>query len=107
MKTKYFKKNVLEYFANYGPFTPEWEFRDNFSEQKEKHLKAVFPDMDGKTIYVRSKQEQTACFILSSLGISFRYEEPYEFQVADATHSQYRPDFSLYVTEQNGSLRRI
>lgn len=107
LKTKYFKKNVLEYFANYGPFTPEWEFRDNFSEQKEKHLKAVFPDMDGKTIYVRSKQEQTACFILSSLGISFRYEEPYEFQVADATHSQYRPDFSLYVTEQNGSLRRI
>lgn len=107
LKTKYFKRNVLEYFANYGPFTSEWEIRDNLSEQKEKYLKAVFPDMDGKTIYVRSKQEQTICFILSSLGISFRYEEPYEFQVADETHSQYRPDFSLYVTEQNGSLRRI
>ncbi|AID38012.1 helicase IV [Chlamydia muridarum str. Nigg] len=107
LKTKDFLKNVLKYFVFYDDCESERKIRDQLSEQKKPFLKAVFPDMDGKTIYVRSKQEQTTCFILSSLGISFRYEEPYEFQVADETHSQYRPDFSLYVTAQNGSLRRI
>jgi len=82
------------------------ERREYLAEQKKIQLKAVFPDMDGKAIYVRSEQERKICFVLSSLGVSFRYEEPYEHPVADEMHSQYRPDFSIYY-EQNGKNKRI
>ena len=75
-------------------------------EQKDVRLKAMVPDMDGKQIYVRSEQEQKICFVLSSLGVQFRYEEPYEHPVADAMHSQYRPDFSIYF-ERDGKPQRL
>ena len=106
-----FKKSVVEYFIDYQTNEADWEQRKNerrekLSEQKNVQLKAMFPDMDGRTIYVRSEQEQKICFVLSSLGVQFRYEEPYEHQLADEMHSQYRPDFSIY-SEQKGVPKRI
>ena len=106
-----FKKSVVEYFIDYQTNEADWEKRKNkrreqLAEQKNMQLKAMFPDMDGKTIYVKSEQEQKICFVLSSLGVKFRYEEPYEYKLADETHSQYRPDFSIYF-EQGGVTKRI
>ena len=106
-----FKKSVVEYFIDYQINEADWEQRKNerrekLSEQKNVQLKAMFPDMDGRTIYVKSEQEQKICFALSSLGVKFRYEEPYEHQLADEMHSQYRPDFSIYF-EQGGVTKRI
>lgn len=106
-----FKKSVVEYFIDYQINEADWEQRKNerrekLSEQKNVQLKAMFPDMDGRAIYVRSKQEQKICFVLSSLGVQFRYEEPYEHQLADEMHSQYHPDFSIYF-EQKGVTKRI
>lgn len=106
-----FKKCIIQYFADYQTNEADWEIRKNerrelLSEQKNGQLKAMFPDMDGNTICVRSEQEQKICFALSSLGIKFRYEEPYEYTLADEMHSQYCPDFSIYY-EQNGVTKRI
>ncbi len=106
-----FKKSIVEYFSDYQTNEADWEQRKNekreqLSEQKSVRLKAMFPDMDGRTIYVRSEQEQKICFVLSSLGVKFRYEEPYEHQLADEMHSQYRPDFSIYF-KQGGVTKRI
>ncbi len=106
-----FKKNIVEYFIDYQTNEADWEQRNNerreqLSEQKNVQLKAMFPDMDGRAIYVRSEQEQKICFALSSLGVKFRYEEPYEHQLADEMHSQYRPDFSIYF-KQGGVTKRI
>ena len=106
-----FKKSIVEYFIDYQTNEADWEQRKNerreqLSEQKNVQLKAMFPDMDGRAIYVRSEQEQKICFVLSSLGVKFRYEEPYEHQLADEMHSQYRPDFSIYF-EQEGVTKRI
>ena len=106
-----FKKSIVEYFIDYQTNETDWEQRkgerrEQLSEQKNIQLKAMFPDMDGRTIYVRSEQEQKICFVLSSLGIKFRYEEPYEHQLADEMHSQYRPDFSIYF-EYGGVTKRI
>lgn len=106
-----FKKNIIEYFVDYQAQEEDWAHRKNkrrqqLSELKGVRLKAQFPDMDGKTIYVRSEQEQKLCFVLSSLGVRFRYEEPYEYPLADEMHSQYKPDFSIYF-EQDGKIRRI
>jgi len=106
-----FKKSVVEYFVDYQSQEEDWEHRkderrEHLSEQKNIRLKALFPDMDGKPIYVRSEQEQKICFALSSLGVRFRYEEPYEHSLADEFHSQYKPDFSIYY-EHKGKSKRI
>ena len=106
-----FKKSIVEYFVDYQVQEADWEHRKNerrqqLSELKEVRLKAQFPDMNGKTIYVRSEQEQKICFVLSSLGVKFRYEEPYEHPLADEMHSQYNPDFSIYF-ERDGKTKRI
>lgn len=106
-----FKKSIVEYFVDCQMNEADWEQRKNerreqLSEQKNVQLKAMFPDMDGRAIYVRSEQEQKICFALSSLGVKFRYEEPYEHQLADEMHSQYRPDYSIYF-EQGGVTKRI
>ncbi|WP_368110089.1 UvrD-helicase domain-containing protein [Bacteroides salyersiae] len=106
-----FKKSIMEYFVDYQINEADWEKRKNerreqLSEQKKIQLKAMFPDMDGRTVYVKSEQEQKICFVLSSLGVKFRYEEPYEHQLADEMHSQYFPDFSIYF-EQGGVTKRI
>jgi uvrD/REP helicase family protein len=112
---KKFNRSIVEYFIDYqiqnDQNEEEWEKRKEdrkrlLSEQKEARFKAILPDMDGNTIYVRSIQEQKICFVLSSLGVRFRYEEPYEFNVADEMHSQYRPDFSIYF-ESEGNAKRI
>ena len=111
LKDNVFKQSVINYFTDYQTDEADWEKvknerRRQLSEQKRPQIKAVLPDMDGNVIYVRSKEEQKICFILSSLGVKFRYEESYEHQLSDETHSQYRPDFSIYFN-QNGTTKRI
>lgn len=106
-----FRNHAVEYFVDYQASEADWEKRKNerrqqLSEQKDVRLKTLLPDMDGKSIYVRSEQEQKICFVLSSLGVKFRYEEPYEHPVADAMHSQYKPDFSIYF-ERDGKSKRL
>lgn len=111
LNDKKFKKSVIEYFIDYQTPEKEWEKRKNerrqqLSDLKNMRLKALLPDMDGNAVYVRSEQEQKICFVLSSLGVKYRYEEPYEHSLADEMHSQYKPDFSIYF-EQGGKTRRI
>ena len=111
LKDDDFRKSVFRYFIDYQDDEADWEKRKNerrqdLAAQKVTRLKAMLPDMDGNDIYVKSVQEQKLCFVLSSLGVKFRYEEQYEHKVADETHSQYKPDFSIYY-ESHGQLKRI
>ena len=111
LKESWFQKSVVEYFVDYQAQEADWEQRKNerreqLSEQKKVQLKALFPNMDGKTVWVKSQQEQKICFVLSSLGVKFRYEEPYEHPLADEMHSQYRPDFSIHF-ERDGKPHRV
>ena len=111
LKTEDFRKSVFRYFIDFQDDEADWEKRKNerrqdLAAQKVTRLKAMLPDMDGNDIYVKSIQEQKLCFVLSSLGVMFRYEEQYEHRVADETHSQYKPDFSIYY-ESHGQLKRI
>lgn len=111
LSEKRFQETIVEYFVDYQAQQEEWEKnkqerRDELAEKKIVLLKALLPDMDGNNIYVKSEQEQKICFVLSSLGVKFRYEEPYEHQVADEMHSQYKPDFSIHY-EKDGQKKRI
>lgn len=111
LENKKFRKAIVEYFIDFQIQEEEWERqkserRQELAELKQTRLKALLPDMDGNTIFVKSEQEQKICFALSSLGVKFRYEEPYQHQVADEMHSQYKPDFSIYY-EKGGTMQRI
>ena len=111
LSDKYFKEAIVEYFIDYQFEDSDWEkkkyeHQQNLAEQKNTRLKAMFPDMDGNTVFVKSEQEQKICFALSSLGINYRYEEPYEHKVADEMHAQYKPDFSIHY-EKGGKHHRI
>lgn len=108
---KDFQKSVVVYFGDFQTQDTEWERskderRQNLSEQKKGKIKALLPDMDGNAISVKSEQEQKICFALSSLGVKFRYEAPYEHQVSDDKHPQYKPDFSIYF-EKDGDMHRV
>ena len=111
IRYKHFQKSIIEYFFEYQDFESDREKQENekrrdLIKQRDNRLKAILPDMDGNVIYVKSKQEQKICLVLSSLGLQFRYEEPYEHTVANEMHSQYKPDFSIYY-EKNGRLHRV
>ena len=104
LKSRQFRKAIIRYFYDFQHEESkeeqmEAEERRRLSEAKSNRYRSPFPDMDGHIIYVRSRQEQKICSILASIGLNFRYEEPYEHQVADGTHSQYRPDFSIHYND--------
>lgn len=106
-----FQEAVLSYFVDYPNDESVWEQnkrkrQERLSEEKKIQQTVLFPDMDGHEIKVKSKQENKLCFILTALGVDFRYEEPYEHPVEDEMHTQYRPDFSIYYTK-NGKRHRL
>lgn len=111
LSDKRFQEAIVEYLIDFQVQQEDWEKRKQerrvyLSEQKSARIKALLPDMDGNDIFVKSEQEKKICFALSSLGVKFRYEEPYEHQVANEMHSQYKPDFSIHY-DKNGQSRRI
>lgn len=111
LKNKGFKEAVVEYLIDSQMYETDEERSkrealERLSDNKKVRLKAIFPDMDGRVVYVRSEQERKLCFLLSSLGVNFRYEEPYEYTLADETHAQYCPDFSIYF-EHAGKKCRV
>jgi DNA helicase-4 len=58
---------------------------------------------------VRSHGERLIANFLFLNGVDYRYEHPYEVNVADASHSQYRPDFyypSVGVWHEHWALDR-
>lgn len=106
-----FKKAFLVYFIDYQSVDSALEERlelkrEQLSTLKSGKIKALFPDMNGHPVYVRSEQEKKLCFVLTSLGVKFRYEEPYEHPVMDEYHCQYRPDFSIHY-EKDGKKGRV
>lgn len=106
-----FQEAVLSYFVDYPNDESLWEQnkrkrQERLSEEKKIQQTVLFADMDGHEIRVKSKEENKLCFILTALGMKFRYEEPYEHPVEDEMHTQYRPDFSVYYTK-NGKPHRL
>lgn len=109
IKESDFRQTVLKYFVDFSDFIEldsDEQSKRQWKIQTEESLKSMFPDMSGERVTVRSQQEKKVCLLLTTLGVSYRYEEPYEYDVADERHSQYRPDFSIHY-EVNGVKKRI
>ena len=80
---------------------------DYMQDRKKFGIQALFNDMKGRPIFCKSDEESRICDFLGSRGIDFLYEEPYEYQVSDANHRQYRPDFSIYIRQPDGKKLRV
>jgi len=74
-------------FAELGdePEEPDFDAYDSISRESR------YRTLSGAL--VRSKGERAIANFLFANGVNFEYERPYSVNVADATHSQYRPDF--------------
>ena len=101
---------INDYFNNYISATDEFEYssmKEYIQARVRIGHKAFFPDMDGRSIFTKSEQEKRICYYLSVNGVKFRYEQNYEVQTSDPQHRQYQPDFSIYFTAPDGSIKRI
>ena len=86
----------------------EYSSMQDYMEDRRKHgIQAYFKDMDGKPVFCKSDEESQICDFLGSRGIKFRYEEKYEINTVDADYRQYCPDFSIYIEQPNGQIKRI
>lgn len=86
----------------------EYSSIQDYMQDRQKHgIQAFFKDMDGKPVFCKSDEESKICDFLGSRGIKFRYEEKYEFNTVDAEYRQYYPDFSIYIDQPDGTLKRI
>lgn len=80
---------------------------EKFADRRKYGVQAPFKDMNGHIIYTKSEQEMMICTVLSILGVKFLYEEPYEYEMSDIEHHQYKPDFSIYYTDADGKKQRV
>lgn len=70
---------------------PLGEDEQNFDAWDAEGRKREFQTLKGEN--VKSQEERTIADWLHIHGIDYRYEHPYEIEVADASHGQYLPDF--------------
>lgn len=86
----------------------EYASMQDYMQDRQKHgIQAFFKDMDGRPVFCKSDEESKICDFLGSRGIKFRYEEKYEFNTVDAEYRQYCPDFSIYIDEADGKVKRV
>lgn len=82
--------------------------------RKATDRRTILPCMDGHVVFTKSEQERIIGDILAMNGVTYRYEENYEYNVATPEHQQYKPDFSIHytttetvtITEEDGSTQK-
>ena len=94
LKNKEFKEAVtyyLLYFLSLAKIPHQYATSQEFySDRMIYGRQAYFTDMDGGIIFTKSEQERRICHFLSTHGVKFRYEEPYEYAVATKQKQQYK-----------------
>lgn len=106
-----FKSAIVRYFSIYQNLTRfllEYQDSKAFFADRNKYGKmSPYRDMDGGVVFTKSEEERRITIFLHEQGVKFRYEQPYEFDVSDSNHSQMKPDFSLFFTDNDGQEKRV
>ena len=106
-----YKTTIIDYLnrSRYkGKSQFEFSSMEEYMQDRQKHgVQSFYNDMDGKPIFCKSDEESEICDFLGARGIKFRYEEKYEINTVDAQYRQYCPDFSIYITDNDGNTKRI
>ncbi|MCM1036208.1 MAG: UvrD-helicase domain-containing protein [Bacteroides sp.] len=79
---------------------------DYFADRKKYGIQAPYTDREGNVVFTRSEEERRICIYLAELGVEYMYEAPYEIPTYTREHRQYRPDFTLYVSDGAGGVSR-
>lgn len=96
-----FRKNLVDYmlFHMDDDMHPH-DFNnseDYYADRAANNPKTFVPDYYSIKS-TKSNQEKMIFHYLYSLGVTFKYESPYEYDVRDSSHRQYKPDFSILLT---------
>lgn len=97
LQSRYSMRDQFEYSS----------LQDYMLDRKKYGIQAFFKDMDGHPVFCKSDEESKICDFLGSRGLKFRYEERYEYNTVDAEYRQYSPDFSIYIDEPDGTIKRV
>jgi DNA helicase-4 len=86
----------------------EYDSRQEYMQDRLRYgIQSFFNDMDNRPVFCKSDEESKICDFLGARGIKFRYEQKYEHNTVDKDYRQYCPDFSLFITADDGSTKRI
>jgi len=88
----------------------EHDYTDAFSyfeDRKKYGIQALFPDAEGNIIFTRSEEEKRLCTMLTRLGVSFRYENPYPHDTRTPERRQYKPDFTIYFKDEQNKWKYV
>lgn len=105
-----YKNAVTKFVTEVSSLTKgehDYEESEEYYKDRETYgIMAPYGDMNGDPIYTRSEEEKKIGTWLSSHGVKFLYERPYPYITADTQHRQYKPDFTIFYS-QNGKEKCI
>ena len=111
LKTNDFRNAVINYLTDYKSLVKsehEYESAIEYYKDRRKYgVIALYADMDGRLIATKSEEEKKICCYLTELGVSFKYEEAYEFDTMTEDYRQYKPDFTIYYKDVDGNQQRL
>lgn len=111
MQNPEFCKSVLNYLTDFKSLVKsEHEYEksvDYYRDRKKYGVIALYTDKDDRLISTKSEEEKKICSYLTELGVSFKYEEPYDFDTLTEEYRQYKPDFTIYYKDKNGDERKL
>lgn len=106
-----FRSAVLSYLTDYKSLVKDEHAYSNsieyYRDRKKYGVIALYTDKDDRLISTKSEEEKKICSYLTELGVSFKYEEPYEYETYTEDFRQYKPDFTIYYKDENDHERKL
>ena len=111
LKSTTFRNGILNYLTDYKSLMKnEHDYDDSveyYADRRKYGVTALYADMDGFMITTKSEEEKKICSYLTELGVSFKYEQPYEHPTYTDEFRQYKPDFTIYYKDKEGKLQHV
>lgn len=106
-----FRNAILNYLTDYKSLVKDEHAYDNsieyYKDRRKYGVIALYTDKDDRLISTKSEEEKKICSYLTELGVTFKYEEPYEYETLTEDYRQYKPDFTIYYTDKAGVERKL
>lgn len=106
-----FRNAILNYLTDYKSLVKdEHAYSTSIEYYKDRRKYGVianYTDKDDNLISTKSEEEKKICSYLTELGVSFKYEEPYEYKTLTEDYRQYRPDFTIYYKSSDNKEHKL
>lgn len=106
-----FRNAILNYLTDYKSLVKDEHAYDNsieyYKDRRKYGVIALYTDKDDRLISTKSEEEKKICSYLTELGVTFKYEEPYEYETLTEDYRQYKPDFTIFYKDKEGVERKL